>query len=336
MDGGADRAKPRPHEAGDDAADVLPRERAKARPDSPSAREDVVLPGQRIARLATAQKGPISRRQLERAGLGRSSVGRRAGKGELHRVFRGIYLPGHEALAPLARESAALLAIGADAVLSHESAALAWGIIEDYTGDVHVTVVGRKLHCRAGLRVHRTSARPPIRRRHGLPVTSPAQTLLDLAAVKSRHLEHALIEAHGARLVTADELAKAIKRAGRKPGTRVLRELIGANASGFTRSEAERRLRALLRAARLPEPRTNATILGFMVDCLWPAQRLVVEFDGYRFHGHRRAFEVDRRRDAALAAAGYVVIRITWLQLTREPYAVLATLAAALARRDPH
>jgi very-short-patch-repair endonuclease len=73
-----------------------------------------------------------------------------------------------------------------------------------------------------------------------------------------------------------------------------------------------------------------------MVDCVWPTRRLVAEFDGYDFHGHRPAFETDRRRDATLVANGYRVMRITWLQLTREPYAVLANVASALASRDPH
>lgn len=292
--------------------------------------------GQAIARLATAQKGPISRRQLQATGLSSSAVGRRAGNGQLHRIYQGVYVPGHQALAPLAREAAALLACGAGAILSHESAAMAWSMITDYFGEVHVTMVGRQLHSRAGLRIHRTSATPQVRKRHGLPVMSPAQTLIDLARAKSPHLEHAFIEAHGGHLLRADELARAIDGVGPKPGTRLLRELIAANASGFTRSKAERKLRAILRAARLPEPQTNATVLGYLVDCVWPEHRLVVEFDSYGFHGHRRAFETDRRRDATLTAAGYVVIRITWLQLTREPYAVLATLAAALARRDPH
>jgi very-short-patch-repair endonuclease len=292
--------------------------------------------GRAIARRATAQKGPISRRQLEAAGLSSSAVGRRAGNGQLHRMFHGVYLLGHQALAPLARESGALLACGDGAILSHESAAVAWSMITDYSGAVHVTMVGRQLHSRAGLRIHRTSSEPQVRRRHGLPVTSPAQTLIDLAGAKSPHLEHAFIEAHGRRLLRPDELARAIDRVGPKPGTRVLRELIGANASGFTRSKAERKLRTLLRAAHLPEPRFNATVLGLMVDCVWPEHRLIVEFDGYDFHGHRRAFETDRARDARLLAAGYRVLRVTWLQLTREPYAVIATVASALARRDAH
>ena len=72
---------------------------------------------------------------------------------------------------------------------------------------------------------------------------------------------------------------------------------------------------------------------GHEVDLLWQAERLVVEVDGFAFHGHRVAFEADRRRDATLVAAGYRVIRVTWRQLTEEPLAVVATLSAALATR---
>jgi very-short-patch-repair endonuclease len=289
-----------------------------------------------IARLATVQRGAVSHRQLLDAGLTHSAIGRRVANGQLHRVFRGVYLVGHRALAPLARESAALLAVGTDAVLSHESAALTWGLLTDYDGAVQLTVAGRNPRSRSGLFIHRTDTPPEVRRRHGLAVTSPAQTLLDLAATRSTHAEHAFIEAHGRRLVHAPELERALERRGHRPGVRPLRALIEANESGFTRSKAEKKLRALLRAARLPEPRTNAMVLGHMVDCVWPDHRLVVEFDGYGFHGHRRAFETDRRRDARLVAGGYRVIRVTWLQLTLEPYAVLAAVAAALASREPH
>jgi very-short-patch-repair endonuclease len=311
------------------------REETRFRRDERAERNDIPATTL-VAGLATRQKGPITHRQLLAAGLRHSAIGRRAEAGALHRVFHGVYLVGHEALAPLARESAALLAVGDGAILSHESAALAWGILDDYSADVHVTVVARKLRSRAGLRIHRASTRPPTRRRHGLLVTSPAQTLLDLAAADSPHLEHAFIEAHGRRLVSAPELATAIEQAGSRRGVRALRALIAANQTGFTKSKAEKKLRALLRAAGLPEPRTNVTLLGHMVDCLWPEQRLVVEFDGHGFHGHRRAFETDRRRDATLVANGYRVMRITWLQLTQEPYAVLANVASALARPNPH
>ena len=87
----------------------------------------------------------------------------------------------------------------------------------------------------------------------------------------------------------------------------------------------------LIRAARLPMPESNVQLHGHEVDLLWREQRLVVEIDGYAFHSSRSSFERDRRKDRELAAKGYRVIRVTWRQLTDEPTAVVATLAAALA-----
>jgi len=89
----------------------------------------------------------------------------------------------------------------------------------------------------------------------------------------------------------------------------------------------------LLRAAKLPPPRVNARVGGYEVDFLWRERRLVAEVDGYAYHANRRAFERDRERDAALAAAGYTVLRVTWRQLVSAPEALIARLAAALAAR---
>jgi very-short-patch-repair endonuclease len=99
----------------------------------------------------------------------------------------------------------------------------------------------------------------------------------------------------------------------------------------FTRSEAERRLKALCRAAQLPLPQTNARVAGYEVDAFRPAQRLIVEVDGYRYHATRAAFERDRRKDAALQVAGYRVLRITWRRLRYEPIALGAQLGALLS-----
>jgi very-short-patch-repair endonuclease len=333
VDGGANQGQRRPRaaEIAEDGVSFAERSEVRLRVNRPAEGNEIT-----VADVATEQKGAISRGQLRDLGLLGGAIDRRAVNGQLHRQFRGVYIVGHEALAPLARESAALLAVGTGAILSHESAAVAWAIIEGYAGDVHVTVIDRKLRSRPGLRIHRSSTTPRTRHRHGLLVTSPAQTLIDLSATQSPYLEHAFIESHGLRLVGRDELTRAIERAGPRRGVRALRALIGAYESGFTRSKAERILRALLRAGNLREPLFNALICGYKVDCVWPDHRLVVEFDGERFHGHRRAFETDRRRDATLVAAGYAVIRITWVRLMTEPYAVLAEIAAALARRDPH
>ena len=100
----------------------------------------------------------------------------------------------------------------------------------------------------------------------------------------------------------------------------------------FTRSEAEERFLALIRQAGLPAPRVNARLHGYEVDFYWPAQRCVVEIDGFRFHSTRRASEHDRRKDGVLQAAGIAVLRFTWRQLLDEPLAVIGRLAALLAR----
>jgi very-short-patch-repair endonuclease len=99
----------------------------------------------------------------------------------------------------------------------------------------------------------------------------------------------------------------------------------------MTRSKAERRLLALVRSAGLPAPAADVPLEGFIVDFLWRPERLIVEIDGYEFHGGREAFEKDRARDQKLTAAGYRVIRITWRQLVDRELTVVAAIAGALA-----
>jgi very-short-patch-repair endonuclease len=322
-------------ERGADA--VTPAQRGKSRPraDGRTARNEIPASARvaRVARVAGAQRGAVSRRQLEQAGLQSNAIDRRAANGTLHRLHRGVYLLGHDALAPLARETAAILVCGDGAVISHMSAAGMWSMIppEAVGTDVHVTLVGRrKLRSRAGLRIHR-AARVEVRRRGGIPLTSPAQTLLDMAADRSRHLEQAFAEAHGRRLLRRGELEAFIERSKGRVGVLALRGLTEAYATGYTRSGAERAMRRLARLAGLPPPEVNAQLHGFEVDFLWRRERLIVEVDGFGFHGHRRAFENDRKRDAIHVAAGYRVIRVTWMQLTHEPLVVVARVAGALA-----
>jgi very-short-patch-repair endonuclease len=292
--------------------------------------------GQSIARLATSQRGPIGVGQLADEGVGHSAVTRRVTGGSLHRVFRGVYLVGHEALAPFARESAALLACGELAVVSHSSAASAWRFAREPL-EVHVTVVGRRRRSRPGLRAHYAARLDPrdLRWIDGVPLTSPARTLLDLAATRYPDLERAFADAHAQRLLKPYDLVAAIKSAGPRRGVRALRALISDNETGFTRSKAERLLRRLIREANLPEPRFNVPFRQYELDAVWPEHRLVLEVDGYNYHGHRAQFESDRARDMALMAAGYRVIRVTWRQLSDEPLAVVAAIATALGRGRP-
>jgi very-short-patch-repair endonuclease len=198
-----------------------------------------------------------------------------------------------------------------------------------------VIVPGRDPGRKPGIRIHRVKSLDAreTRTRFNIPVTSPARTLLDLAATHPAHVEQALGEAYAKRLATAKELLSLLDRHPRHRGTRALRALVEADrAPARLRSEAEARLLALIRKAGLPEPEVNVREGPYVLDFLWRAHRLVVEVDGFAFHSSRAAFERDRCRDADLVARGLRVIRVTWRQIIDEPEAILVRLAQALAR----
>jgi very-short-patch-repair endonuclease len=293
-----------------------------------------------ISELASSQRGVVSRAQLISSGIQTDAIKGRVRSGRLHPLHRGVYLVGHAVLAHGARELAAALACGAGTVVSHVSAAYLWQLLPypANPGPVHVTIRGRERARRAGIRIHCVQAidRRDIRAIHGIPITTPARTLLDLARVlPPRLLERAIAEAQVRRLVKRGDLEDQLGRNPRRPGTRALRRLLDLDGGpAFTRSEAERRMLRLVRAAELPIPRVNSRLGRYEVDSLWPKQRLVVEVDSFRFHSPRARFERDRARDAELAAAGYTVIRVTWRQLVEAPEAVAARVAAALAVRS--
>ncbi len=316
---------------------VRPRLAGKAHTDGPRGHERAVSgpPFSVAAQLASGQQGMVSRRQLRAAGISRHVIDGWVRTGVLHRAHRGVYVVGHLALAPYAPEAAALLACGEDAVISDGSAALLWGLTDERRSTVHVTVTNGRCRAPRGVCIHRRQWKwREVRRRHGLPVTSPARTLIDLAAsVTMVDLERLIAQARINRLIRPGELEKALERsAGRRGAARARAVLASEGKSGLTRSEAERMLRRLLRRAALPLPQTNAKVEGYEVDFLWPKERVVVEVDSWQFHGHRAAFERDRRKNLALQAAGYEVLRITATQLAREPFLVIAQIARALAR----
>jgi very-short-patch-repair endonuclease len=182
----------------------------------------------------------------------------------------------------------------------------------------------------AGIRVHRTTTllAHEITTHRGVPTTTPVRTLLDLAATGTpARTELALNEARARALVTPEQLDETTGR-----GSAVLWRLL-TDVNGFSRSEGERRLRALVKRTELPPPRTNVHVHGHELDAYWPEQRLAVDVDGYGAHASRPAFERDRRKDQELIARGIRVARVTWRQLAHEPEAVVARLAAGLAGR---
>lgn len=284
-----------------------------------------------IAELAGRQDGAVARVQLLALGLTREAVAHRLRTGRLHLLHRGVYAVGHLAITTRTRRRAALLAAGSGAVLTCRSAAVVWGLLpDDENGSTHVLCPSGHRRPQPGLRLHHGSLAPLDRRvRDGFAITSVARALLDLAAcAPSAEVERAVEEAQVRRLVRPDEV---LARAAGRRGATTLRTLL-TDDPHLTRSEAERRFLALVARAGLPRPHTNVRVEGFEVDALWPDRRLVVEVDGYAYHSSRAAFERDRRRDAALRGAGYRVERITWRVLARQPEAVVAQVAAALAR----
>jgi very-short-patch-repair endonuclease len=287
-----------------------------------------------VLSLAARQHGAIATWQMASAGLGRSSIAHRVRRGTLEPVFRGVY-----AVGPLhgawTRKSAALLACGEHAVLSHHGAAGLWELGPQLGGEVDVTLVAGHRAGQAGIRIHH--ARFGIgdaRVRRGLRVTAPARTLLDLAAIlPPKQLERAIDEAQIRRLTTLAEINSLLARSSRHRGAGALKTALRSEP-GLTRSGAERLLRELVRRVGLPVPRTNARVGGYEVDALWSGHNLIVEVDSWEFHSTRGAFERDRRKTQDLEALGYRVLRITAWQLLHEPEVVAARLAVALSRAE--
>jgi very-short-patch-repair endonuclease len=284
-----------------------------------------------IARLAGAQYGIVTRAQLLGLGLSDDAVDRRVARGRLHIVHRGVYAVGHPVLKVEGRWIAAVLAAGAGAVLSHTSAAAAWDLRPVGSGVVHITVPGDGgRRRRAGLRIHRSVTLAPsdTTRYRAIPVTTPLRTVIDLAAtLRGRSLEHVLDLAEQRGLVDFAELhQRTIPSA--------LRAVLCRYTAGttVTRSEMEERFLALCDDHGLPRPNVNVRIEGEEVDFVWPAARLIVEVDGYRYHRSPSQFETDRERDVKLAVAGWQVLRFTWAKITGRAPWVAAAISNRLAR----
>jgi very-short-patch-repair endonuclease len=294
-----------------------------------------------IAAVAERQHGVVALRQLVGLGLSPKAVRDRAEAGRLHRVHHGVYAVGHPLLTAEGRWMAAVLACGDGTLLSHRSAAILWGLREGGGARVDVTTTRRVGRGRTGIRVH---WRPSLHDAdagscRGVPCTSVARTLLDLAAVASaREVEKACDRAEQLRIFNGRAIDDLLARARGERGTKRLRETLERldPQAPATRTEIERLMLALCRTHPLPQPVVNGWIqldgIGFEPDFLWPNHKLIVETDGGG-HQTRRAFEQDRRRDQLLAEAGYITLRFTWRQVTQEPERVARTIAAVLNRR---
>jgi hypothetical protein len=220
----------------------------------------VTAPGdQALAAVAERQYGVIAHAQLRALGLSKSTIGDRVRAGRLHPVHRGVYAVGHGVLGIRGRWLAAVLACGPTAVLSHASAAALWELRGTAAAKIDVTVRTAGGRSRPALRIHRprTLHDEELTTRHGIPVTTPARTLLDLAATLTRRqLERALDQAEVLELLDARSLDAVARAHPNHHGTTSLSAALQAHHPGttLTRSELEEAMLALCRAHDLPGP----------------------------------------------------------------------------------
>jgi predicted transcriptional regulator of viral defense system len=284
-----------------------------------------------VGEIAARQHGVVARSKLRDAGVSGAAVARMVASGWLTPIHAGVYLVAGSALTQRARWMAAVLAGGKEAVLSHRSAGELWGMLEPIEGPTHVTVPnGRRTH--NGIVLHRTRDRAHHVARHSIPVTTPSRTLIDLAAATSaQRLRQALETADRHGLLDVTELSRLLDASSGRKGTGHLASLLAHyRPVPETRSELERRFLRLCRDGGLPPPAVNVPVASLEVDFLWPEARLVIELDGYAFHGDRASFERDRRRDAILQLAGYRVLRVTHRRLVEEAASVVDELRTML------
>lgn len=285
-------------------------------------------------RIAAGQDSLITSAQLRFVGLSRDAIATRIRRGLLTPVHRGVYLMGPAELTDRGRCAAAVLACGPHSVLSHHAAAYLWRLLELPPGTVDLTILGRRRGHRPGLRVHdgRRLDRRDLRRRDGLPLTSPPLTLLGLAETATpADLTTAIDAARRMRIVRREELLRLRARTPGRHGWARLRPFLEQGNDDFSRSAAEDALAALIVAAGLPAPRRNVRAHGHELDFYWPELGLNVEVDGYEWHSARGSLNADRERDGELAAHDVWVIRFTRDGVRLERERTLARLAAAVA-----
>jgi predicted transcriptional regulator of viral defense system len=297
----------------------------------------------RIAALADRQHGVAALHQLQLLGLSKSAVSRRARRGNLHRIHRGVYAVGYPKLTGRGQWMAAVLACGPKAVLSHRSAAGLWGLRADNRPKSDVTVPSPSARPKPAIEVHRsvTLTADDTTSVDGIPCTSVARTLVDLGhVVNTRALERAVEQAEVERLFDLREVHRTLERVGPRRGSGLLSSVLeNLAAPSLTQSELEEAFLALCREAGVADPEVNAWMTledgtAIKVDFLWRNERLAVETDGHPYHRTRQSRERDTKRDQLLRLAGFEPVRFTGRQVAVEKEWVTHTLLALASRRD--
>lgn len=301
------------------------------------------MPDQKITELASRQYGLFSRHQAFQLGATPRVVHRRLDSGRWQRVAPGVYsLAGWP---PSWRRSlwSAHLHVSPASVVSHEAAAALHGLVLFPPGPVILTVRhGDHERMLQDGRVHQSTDLVPAHatRIDGLPVTTVARTLFDLAAVAGRErLGRSLDEAQVSKLCPLSDV-QALYEQLRRPGKRGMKrlgQLLAVRGPGYVPPESmlERRLHRVLDDPRLPKARRQFQLpwrrcTEQRVDLAFPDHKVIVEADGRRWHTRMDQMAADRCRDREALNHGWRVYRFVWEEITRDPQMVRETIIAAL------
>lgn len=292
----------------------------------------------RIGQIAVVQRSRVARRQLLAAGVTRHMVATRLKSKSLTEAHNGVYIVGPNVDVPLGRETAALLAVDAS-VLSHLTAGAVYEVIRIAAGQpIHVTVLIPK-KSRPGIVVHRsrTLTAADLTLHHGLPITSVARTLFDIAGIlPAREVEWALDEALGRKIVTLGEIRELLARTKGRRAAAVLGALVESRTNNAgSRTKWERRAAGAFRAAGFPPFEQNVWYLGYQHDFLWRRQRVALEIDGLQWHSTLSRMNRDDTKQKALERNGIDANRVTNADIDHRLIQVVALMAARLALRDP-
>ena len=286
-----------------------------------------------LARLAATSHGVVTRGELLRAGVTDRELKRRVTKGALIRVHRGVFRVGHAAPSLEARYLAAVKACGPGALLAGRAGAHLLGLLKRPPSLPEVSCATERRI--AGVLTHRERRRDRRDATHcrGVPVTSVPRTLVDLAAVlEAPDLARAFHEAVVKHRLKPEAVERVLARRHNWPGSRDLRRVIWGDEP-VTLSRLESSFVAAVRRSGLPLPESNRRVDGRYVDCRWPAQRVTVELDGYRYHHTRYAWEEDRERERRARGRGDEFRRYTWTDVSERPAGMLHDLRALLDRQ---
>lgn len=284
-----------------------------------------------LPRIAMKQQGNVTRQQLLGLGLGPGAIKYRVRHGELFPSYPGVYGVGRPAHTPHEHASAAVLACGPGAALSHLSALALWG----FAGKLHAPFdVAVKADRRPkGIRTHRIGRlhSKDLRTQLGIRTTSPARTILDCAALLPDKRRTRVVNDALRSYLSRDALKDIADRNPRHPGAKLLKPFVDATG-GPTRSGFEDDFPSFCKRNNLPVPLINVIVGDVEADAYFPEHNLIVELDGWEYHNTRESFESDRTRDANALAHGIATVRITHDRMTGDEAAEAARLRKILSR----